>query len=325
MCITLPFYQAALSTSRREVCPDENGVCPVCAADRSVQFSENNTVGEVVANISVQSGVTLRFSKENSDNPFRLEGNQLVAARVFDYEEKTNYDVEITCIETATGSQLPLVIVVLLINVNDNPPVFDQNPYYVRVSEITPVGTSVGRFAATDLDKPSQLYYTLISKTNFFKLRSPTVPDLLVETVLDYDKVNNVQLVLYAQDTPLTAKDNTASFTGTTTILVTILDGDNRPPWFQPCTKHDVGGALVCQSAGYTGRVVLNEQETGVLPLKPGPLYAIDGDSGINEEIMYSFLSGNDAGLFEINPNTGNISMLKPANVLGNISLTVLE
>lgn len=32
--------------------------------------------------------------------------------------------------------------------------------------------------------------------------------------------------------------------------------------------------------------------QPGVLPLKPGPLYAIDGDSGINEEITYSFLSG---------------------------------
>uniref|UniRef100_A0A7N8XTC1 Cadherin domain-containing protein n=1 Tax=Mastacembelus armatus TaxID=205130 RepID=A0A7N8XTC1_9TELE len=154
---------------------------------------------------------------------------------------------------------------------------------------------------------------------NDFELKSPTVPDLIVAKLLDYDKVKNVQL-----DTPLTAVDNRTSFTATTTILVTIIDVDNRPPWFQPCTKHEVGGAVVCQSAGYTGRVVLNEQETGILPLKPGPLYAIDGDSGINEELIYSFLSGNDARLFEINPSTGNISMLKAADVLETMSLTVL-
>lgn len=32
--------------------------------------------------------------------------------------------------------------------------------------------------------------------------------------------------------------------------------------------------------------------QTGTLPLKPGPLHAIDGDNGINEAIMYSFLGG---------------------------------
>ncbi|XP_044048797.1 cadherin-related family member 5-like isoform X6 [Siniperca chuatsi] len=188
---------------------------------------------------------------------------------------------------------------------------------------MSPVGTTVGRFFATDLDEQA-IYYTLTPESNGFKLKSPTNPDLLVETPLDYDKVKNVQLILYAQDTPLALANSKASFTANTTIMVTILDVDNRPPWFQPCTKHEMGGALICQSAGYTSKVILNEQETGVLPLKPGPLYAIDGDSGINEEIMYSFLSGNGDGLFEIGPNTGNISMLKPADVLGTISLTVL-
>lgn len=32
--------------------------------------------------------------------------------------------------------------------------------------------------------------------------------------------------------------------------------------------------------------------QSGALPLEPGPLYAVDGDSGINEEITYSILSG---------------------------------
>lgn len=51
------------------------------------------------------------------------------------------------------------------------------------------------------------------------------------------------------------------SFNATTTIVVTILDVDNRPPWFQPCIRHEVAGAVICQSAGYTGHVVQNEQQ----------------------------------------------------------------
>ncbi|XP_040894883.1 cadherin-related family member 5 [Toxotes jaculatrix] len=296
----------------------------ICSAPQSVQFPENNTVGDVVATITVQPNVTLELSPSPDDNdPFRLSENQLIAQRVLDYETERSHIARITCTETETGLKLNLNIVVLVTNVNDNPPVFDQNPYHVSINEMSPVGTTVGNFAATDLDQHIQLYYTLTSESNDFKLKSATVPDLLVDKPLNYDKVKNFQLVLSVQDTPLTA-GYSASFTATTTILITVLDGDNRPPWFQPCSKHEIGGTVICQSAGYTGRVNLNEQETGVLPLKPGPLYAIDGDSGINEEITYSFLSGNEEGLFDINPNTGNISMLRPTDVLGTITLTVL-
>ncbi|XP_050929237.1 LOW QUALITY PROTEIN: cadherin-related family member 5 [Lates calcarifer] len=295
-------------------------------APPSVQIPENNTVGAVVATITVQPGVTLVLNPptDGSDNPFRLEGNNLEAARVFDYEINKNFVARITCKPAAgsAGSNLNIAIVVVLTNVNDNPPVFAENPYRVSINEMSPVGSVVGNFKATDVDLHSQLFYTLTSESTDFKLRSSTVPDVLVDKPLDYDKVKNVQLVLTVQDAPLTATD--VRFTSTTTIMVTILDGDNRPPWFQPCTKHEVGGALICQNDGYTGRVNLNEQEAGALPLKPGPLYAIDGDSGINGEITYSFLSGNEDRLFDINANTGNITMLKVADVLGTISLTVL-
>ncbi|KAK9516211.1 hypothetical protein VZT92_024155 [Zoarces viviparus] len=294
----------------------------ICSAASQVNFRENNTVGEVVLTIVVQPGVTLEFKPPaNPDNPFRLEGNDLVAAKVLDYETGATRVVNIICSETATGSKLPLTIVVVLENVNDNPPVFDQNPYHVNVNEMSPLGTSVGRFAATDLDLDGPtISYTLTSDYNGFRLLSPTNPDLLVAMRLDYEKFQNVQLILTAQDTPLFG----VSFSATTTILVTILDGDNRPPWFQPCNKHEVGGAVICQSNGYTGMVVLDEQEPGVLPLEPAPLYAIDGDSGLNEEVTYSILAGDRSSLFQINPNTGNITMLKPADVLETISLTVL-
>uniref|UniRef100_A0A3B5A230 Cadherin-related family member 5b n=1 Tax=Stegastes partitus TaxID=144197 RepID=A0A3B5A230_9TELE len=217
-----------------------------CSAPSSlVNFPENNNVGDVVATITVQSGVTLEFSPppENPENPFRLEGNQLVAERMLDFE-------------------------------------------------------------------------------NDFVLRSSTNPEILVNARLDYDKVKNVELILTAKDAALVAGDEV--HTATTTIIVTIVDVDNRPPWFQPCTEVEVDGNVICHSAGYTGSVTLNEQETGVLPLKPGPLHAIDGDTGINEKITYSFLSNED-NLFEINQNTGGITMLKPTDVLGTISLSVLQ
>nr|XP_023011469.2 cadherin-related family member 5 isoform X2 [Maylandia zebra] len=290
----------------------------ICSAPSSVQFPENNGIGDVVETITVEPDVTLEFTPPAADsNPFSINGNKLTAAKVFDYETEKSFPVRITCKKT-TGLTINIVIIVVIGNLNDNPPSFDKNPYDVQVSEIAPIGTIVGQFAAKDLDNPT-LYYTLTPESDYFRLQSPTSAVILVNARLDYEKVKNVQLVLEVLDT-----QEPERYSATTTIAVTILDGDNRPPWFQPCTPHNMSENVICQSTGYTGFVVLSEQEPGVLPLKPGPLYAIDGDSGINEEITYSFLSGNDAGLFEINSNTGNITMLKPADVLGTITLTVL-
>ncbi|RVE71320.1 hypothetical protein OJAV_G00050610 [Oryzias javanicus] len=298
----------------------------ICSAPTSISFPENNKVDDVVTTITVEPGVTLAFNlpPANPDNPFRLDGNQLRAVRVLDYETVKNYVVQISCTETETGLTLQLSFVVLVENVNDNPPVFDQNLYQAEITELSPIGFTVGRFAATDLDQHPRLYYTLTSELAAFKLQSPTVPEILVDAHLDYDSVKEYQLKLEVQDTDFALPPDGPSFSATTTIQIRISDGDNRPPWFQPCTKYEVGGAVICESAGYTGMVNLNEQETGVLSLKPGPVLAIDGDTGINEEITYEFLSGNDDGLFAINPSTGDITMLRPADVLGEINLLAL-
>nr|XP_057930741.1 cadherin-related family member 5 [Doryrhamphus excisus] len=296
----------------------------VCRARTTVDFKENNLVGDLVETITVNDGVTLTL-ETSSSNSFTLEGNRLLAAKVLDYETSKSHVVKLVCLDGGTGQRLTLIIAVIVINENDNPPVFEGKSYLINVKELIPVDTPIDeRFPATDKDENTVLYYTLTSETNYFKLASPTNPELVIQNVLDYDKVQHVQMVLYAQDTPLAESGGKDSFTATTTISVTVLDVDNRPPWFKPCTKHVMAGATICQSAGYTSWVVLNEQEAEPLTLKPGPLYAIDGDTGINEAIRYSFLSGNEDGLFEINPTTGNISMMRAADVVDTITLTVL-
>ncbi|XP_061578301.1 cadherin-related family member 5-like isoform X2 [Cololabis saira] len=297
----------------------------ICSAENQVNIAENNAVNAVVTTITTAGpGVTLSFREPggNPENAFKLEGNGLLAAVELDYEVKTSYAVGIRCIDTETGEQLSIGIAVIVLNLNDNPPVFSQNLYEVSVEEMSRIGTTVGQFPATDLDKPT-IYYTLTSESSEFILKSATVPEVLVNADLDYDKVKNVQLVLEAQDT-LPGSTDSPSFTATTTISITVTDVDNRPPWFQPCTSYPVGGVLVCTGSGYTGRVVLNELKEGVLPLTPGPVYAIDGDHGIKEAITYSFLSGNEDGLFIINPDTGNITMTRPTDVLWGINLTVM-
>uniref|UniRef100_A0A8C7ICK7 Cadherin domain-containing protein n=1 Tax=Oncorhynchus kisutch TaxID=8019 RepID=A0A8C7ICK7_ONCKI len=69
--------------------------------------------------------------------------------------------------------------------------------------------------------------------------------------------------------------------------------------------------------------LVLHVQD-GALSLEPGPLYAKDGDRNRSEMINYRIIRGNEGSIFQIDEETGNISMAKAADIAGPITLTVL-
>ncbi|XP_031689027.1 cadherin-related family member 5 isoform X2 [Oncorhynchus kisutch] len=277
---------------------------------------ENNAVGAVVTTITTDEGVTLTIASNPADS-FGLNGNNLIAVKVLDYETKTSFTIDLLC--TKGDQFLTLIVVVLIENVNDNPPVFAESQYTLNVDELSPVGKSVGAIVATDADK-DRLYYSLVPDTEGFRLQENS-PNILVQHVLDYDAATSVTLILSAQDT-LTSTP--PSFTATATIHVNIMDIDNRPPWFQPCTETIVDMSKICLSSGYTGTVNLTEQVVGALPLLPGPVHAIDGDKGLNVPIMYRFPTGSESDIFQINQNTGDITMSKAADIAGPLTLTVL-
>ncbi|XP_036390557.1 cadherin-related family member 5-like [Megalops cyprinoides] len=215
-------------------------------------------------------------------------------------------------------------IVVLVEDVNDNPPVFAESQYTFSVKELLPVDTSVGRVEATDADNTDSLFYYLEPENEYFKLQAVNNPDIAVKKIIDYDVVKQVVIYIHARDTPDPTLPAGVFPPATATITLNIEDVDNRPPWFQPCREIEVGSAKICLGSGYRGRVNLTEKEEGILPLEPDPLHAIDGDKGRNDQIVYSIFGGNEAGIFSLNEISGNITMVKPADVAGPIVLTVL-
>ncbi|XP_050955078.1 cadherin-related family member 5 isoform X2 [Labeo rohita] len=287
-------------------------------------ISENNAPGAVVTTLTAQDGVNAAITSQNPVGLFSLNGYDLIADTMLDYETfdpSTPYDVNIECTKTGfTSTKLNVKIAVE--DVNDNPPAFSQSQFTLNVDELSKVGTSVGLITATDPDKSDRLYYRMDPEGEF-GLESNFNPNILVREHLDYDKIKQVTVTLYAQDTPL-ASIAEASYTATTTVVVNIIDIDNRPPWFQPCTEHDFGTSKVCVNSGYEGTVNLNEASTDPLVLKPGPLYAIDGDKGRNEPIRYEFLTGNQDGIFVLNTVTGSITVPNPVTLAGPFVLTVM-
>ncbi|XP_016117661.1 cadherin-related family member 5-like [Sinocyclocheilus grahami] len=290
-----------------------------------ILIPENNAIGVVVTTLSAEDGVMASITSQNPEGFFSISGYDLIAETVLDYETfkpSKPHEVHIECTKAGFLSTT-LNLKIAVEDINDNPPVFEHSQYTLNVDELSKVDTSVGLITATDPDKNDRLYYQLDSPEGEFALEANFNPNILVKKHLDYDKVKEVTMILYVQDTPI---ESTAevSHTASTTIVVNIIDIDNRPPWFQPCTETEIDTSTICLMSGYNGNVNLNEQAVSPLSLEPGPLLAIDGDKGRNDPIVYIFLAESDGGIFEINPDTGSITMQEPVKEAGTIVLPVM-
>ncbi|KAK7117251.1 hypothetical protein R3I94_022721 [Phoxinus phoxinus] len=297
----------------------------ICSATFAHVIKENNAINAVVTTITAEDGVTARITSQVPEGLFSLDGYNLIAITVLDFEtfvEETPHEVNVECTKVGSlSTTLPLKIIVQ--DVNDNPPAFAKSQYTLNVDELTKLETSVDQIKATDPDKTDVLYYRLDSPEGEFGLLTDFNPSIVVKKLLDYDKVKKITMTLYAQDTQIGSTAE-VSHTASTTIEVNIVDIDNRPPWFQPCTEIEFATSKVCLNSGYEGTVKLNEQETGPLSLKPGPVVAIDGDKGRNDAIGYTFLEKTEDPTFQINIDTGSITMLKPVGNAEPIVLTVM-
>ncbi|XP_033847706.2 cadherin-related family member 5 [Periophthalmus magnuspinnatus] len=290
-----------------------------------VLVSENNTADVEVVQIDTSLSPDLVLDLlVNPDDLFYLQGNALMAKRGLDFEALSSPTLTVWVQCKTENYTLSESVEVLVENINDNPPNFDRTHYVLDVNELSPVNSSVGLIEATDIDS-DPLYYRLEPASDkYFRLENTTSPKIVVKSVIDYDTIQKISLVLHVQDTFNGSASNKPFFTSVATLTLNIRDVDNRPPWFQPCVRTSLGPSKLCVSSGYKGRVNLTEKEEGPLVLEPGPVFAKDGDRNRSEQISYKILKGNEGNLFQMDEDTGNITMTKAADVLGPITLTVI-
>ncbi|XP_075959862.1 protocadherin alpha-8-like [Anarhichas minor] len=126
-----------------------------------------------------------------------------------------------------TGS---MNIVVNVLDVNDNTPVFSKDIYSVTLSENAPVGTTVVQVNATDLDEGQngEVYYSFgnsVSNQLFtlFDINTAT-GEILVKGLIDYEKKDKYEIEIEASDKGL------APLTTEKSVIIQIVDvNDNAP------------------------------------------------------------------------------------------------
>uniref|UniRef100_A0A8C3AA70 FAT atypical cadherin 3a n=1 Tax=Cyclopterus lumpus TaxID=8103 RepID=A0A8C3AA70_CYCLU len=215
----------------------------------------------------------------------------VVLERILDREVQPAY--QITVHASDRGSPLPLSssvnVTITVLDINDNPPVFERRDQLATVPEDVGVGTEVLRIyaASKDIGTNAEITYSIRSGNEHGKFHiHPLTGAILVSQPLDYETCRDFFLTVEARD------GGTPPLSAITTVNINLTDVNDNAPMF----SRDLYTAVVSEDAT-TGESVL---------------VAEDVDRQLNGAILYSVVSGDRDSQFFIDPLRGVIKVNKP-------------
>ncbi|XP_055064636.2 protocadherin beta-7-like isoform X3 [Misgurnus anguillicaudatus] len=268
---------------------------------------ENSLPGTEVGIINVQdkdSGENRQIRCSVQQNvPFKLNPSvknyfSLVTTNTLDREKQSDYNITVTATD---GGSPPLstsmTINLSISDVNDNPPVFEQQSYSTYVTENNKPGTSVCSVSANDPDwrQNGTVLYSLISSefngvsvSSFLSINGDTGVIHAVRS-FDYEQFRNFTVQVVARD------NGSPPLSSNVTVKVFITDeNDNSPQILYPVPD---GKSLMTE-------MIPKATLSGSLVSK---VIAVDADSGQNAWLSYQILKSTDPGLFSIGLHSGEI------------------
>ncbi|XP_053372274.1 putative protocadherin beta-18 isoform X20 [Clarias gariepinus] len=268
---------------------------------------ENVIVGTEVAIINVQdkdSGNNRQVHCTIQGNvPFKLNPSiknyfSLVTTSMLDRETEADYNITIT---TTDGGSPPLsssmTIHLSVSDINDNPPVFEQQSYTAYVMENNKPGTSISSVTARDPDwrQNGTVLYSLVPSeinaspvTSFLSINSDTGVIHAVRS-FDYEKFRNFTVQVVARD------NGSPPLSSSVTVSVFISDeNDNSPQILYPAPEGKSLMTEMVPKAALSGSLV-------------SKVIAVDADSGQNAWLSYQIVKSTDPGLFTIGLHSGEI------------------
>ncbi|XP_070769927.1 protocadherin alpha-8-like [Enoplosus armatus] len=207
----------------------------------------------------------------------------LVLKKSLDREQKDKHNLVVTAVDGGKPQRSgTLNVSIIVLDSNDNRPIFSQEIYQIAIKENVPVGNKVFKMNATDPDEGtnSEIEYSL-GKTlrrkvyDIFELDRLT-GEIKVKGVVDYEENDVYELDVEASD------KGTPPLTGECRVIIKILDVNDNPPEIE----------------------VTSLSNTVSEDSKPGTVISLlsvrDKDSGVNGKIV-SYIS-NDVP-FELKPS----------------------
>ncbi|XP_053575606.1 LOW QUALITY PROTEIN: protocadherin gamma-C5-like [Bombina bombina] len=132
---------------------------------------------------------------------------ELVLEKILDREEKREHRLILTASDGGENPQTgSCEVTVIVLDINDNAPVFDQSTYRISLLENLPLSTVIIKLNATDLDEGSngEVQYsfvqnTLDTATEIFDL-NPQTGEIFVKGNIDFEKSQVYELNVRALD-----------------------------------------------------------------------------------------------------------------------------
>ncbi|XP_004685264.1 PREDICTED: protocadherin-23 [Condylura cristata] len=185
---------------------DINDNAPVFLPSEAVEIAENSLPGTVVTRISahdVDLNPMLIYSfakKSDSGNKFAIDWSTgvVVLVKMLDFEEAPEYELLIGISDSLYHTEGTLIVRVL--DVNDNPPVFSQNSYQVTVPESLPGGSFVLRVTATDVENNENISYRILPSSKEFAIDPVNGTIFSILPKLPLDKKPTIRFLVEASD-----------------------------------------------------------------------------------------------------------------------------
>ncbi|XP_069753843.1 protocadherin gamma-C5-like [Narcine bancroftii] len=195
-----------------------------------LESAQDQDVGiNAVAAYTISSSAYFRLKTQTSDDG--VIAVELLLEKSLDRELKSSLRLVLTAIDGGIPQRSGTTqILITVMDINDNPPVFDHKIYRSSLRENAPLGSLVVTVKANDLDDGPNADLTY----SFSKLTSPTLREMFscdpysgeirTNRKLDFEKSTSYSLHLQAVD------HGSPAITGHSQILVKIIDvNDNAP------------------------------------------------------------------------------------------------
>ncbi|XP_053284316.1 protocadherin alpha-8-like [Pleuronectes platessa] len=263
------------------------------------------------------------YKLSNNDH-FRLEVKDrgkdgkipvLVLLKTLDRETKKSHKMLLTAIDGGKPSKSGTAeLIIDVLDINDNMPVFTDDTYTVFLEENASIGTTVIKVNATDLDEGSngEIIYSLGTNLHsrireLFRI-DPNTGDIIVQELIDFELGESYEIDIQASD------KGSAPFSTDKSVLVNIVDlNDNTPEIeltsFSKAIPEDARlGTTVAlisvldKDSGLNGKVICSFIEDVPFTLTPSTqdnMYSIVTKSRLdreNQSIYHVTVVAKDAG-----------------------------
>ncbi|KAG7276379.1 hypothetical protein CRUP_014411 [Coryphaenoides rupestris] len=268
------------------------------SANYQVMLSEDRPVGSTVVVISAtdeDTGENARITYVMEDNlpQFKIhpDTGAITTQMEIDYEDQASYTLAIIARDNGIPQKLDTTYVeIIVLDANDNAPLFLRDSYQGTVFEDAPVYTSVLQISASDKDAGSngRLSYTFVGGDDgdgdFFI--EPYSGIIRTHRKLDRENVPVYNLKAFAVDKGIPPLKAAVS------VQVAVLDINDNAPVFDK------------------DELFIKVEENSPVGSVVARISATDPDEGSNAQIMYQIVEGNVPEVFQLDIFNGDLTAL---------------